>query len=82
MTIELFVPYWLYLFEEHADRSGRYSTMNADIAPSTIIVTSIEQYLYAEVEESSIFEMYSEAPEIADVWQYFFCRINNFLIEL
>ena len=51
--------------------------MNADIAPGASIVTGIEQGIYAEVEKSSIFEMFSEAPEIADVWQDFSCRMNE-----
>ena len=51
--------------------------MNADIAPGASIVTGIEQGIYAEVEKSPIFEMYSEAPEIKDVWQDFACRMNE-----
>ena len=51
--------------------------MNADIVPGASIVTGIEQGIYAEVEKSSIFEMYSEAPEISDVWQDFACRMNE-----
>ncbi|MBO6082084.1 MAG: hypothetical protein J6P46_03555 [Bacteroidales bacterium] len=37
----------------------------------------IEQGIYALVEKSPIFEMYSEAPEIADIWQDFACRMNE-----
>ena len=33
--------------------------MNADIVPGAAIVTGIEQGIYAEVEKSPIFEMYS-----------------------
>jgi UTP-glucose-1-phosphate uridylyltransferase/mevalonate kinase len=77
MAIELFVPGRLCLFGEHTDWAGKYRTMNADIAPGASIVTGIEQGIYAEVEKSSIFEMYSEAPEIADVWQDFSCRMNE-----
>jgi len=51
--------------------------MNADIVPGASIVTGIEQGIYAEVEKSPIFEMYSEAPEITDVWQDFSCRMNE-----
>ena len=77
MKLELFVPGRLCLFGEHTDWAGKYRTMNADIVPGASIVTGIEQGIYAEVEKSSIFEMYSEAPEIADVWQDFACRMNE-----
>ena len=77
MKIELFVPGRLCLFGEHTDWAGKYRTMNADIVPGASIVTGIEQGIYAEVEKSSIFEMYSEAPEISDVWQDFACRMNE-----
>ncbi len=77
MTIELFVPGRLCLFGEHTDWAGKYRTMNADIVPGASIVTGIEQGIYAEVEKSSIFEMYSEAPEIKDIWQDFACRMNE-----
>lgn len=77
MALELFVPGRLCLFGEHTDWAGKYRTMNADIAPGASIVTGIEQGIYAEVEKSSIFEMYSEAPEITDVWQDFACRMNE-----
>ena len=77
MKLELFVPGRLCLFGEHTDWAGKYRTMNADIAPGASIVTGIEQGIYAEVEKSSIFEMYSEAPEIAEVWQDFSCRMNE-----
>ena len=58
--IKLFVPGRLCLFGEHTDWAGHYRTMNADIAPGAAIVTGIEQGIYAEVEKSSIFELYSE----------------------
>ena len=77
MKIELFIPGRLCLFGEHTDWAGKYRTMNADIVPGASIVTGIEQGIYAEVEKSSIFEMYSEAPEIADIWQDFSCRMNE-----
>ena len=77
MAIELFVPGRLCLFGEHTDWAGKYRTMNADIVPGASIVTGIEQGIYAEVEKSSIFEMCSEAPEIADVWQDFACRMSE-----
>ena len=77
MTIDLFVPGRLCLFGEHTDWAGKYRTMNADIVPGTSIVTGIEQGIYAEVEKSPIFEMYSEAPEIKDIWQDFACRMNE-----
>ena len=75
--MDLFVPGRLCLFGEHTDWAGKYRTMNAEIVPGASIVTGIEQGIYAEVEKSSIFEMYSEAPEIADVWQDFACRMNE-----
>ena len=77
MALELFVPGRLCLFGEHTDWAGKYRTMNADIVPDASIVTGIEQGIYAEVEKSSIFEMYSEAPEIADIWQDFACRMSE-----
>lgn len=77
MAIDLFVPGRLCLFGEHTDWAGKYRTMNADIVPGASIVTGIEQGIYAEVEKSSIFEMYSEAPEIVKVWQDFSCRMNE-----
>lgn len=77
MAISLFVPGRLCLFGEHTDWAGKYRTMNADIVPGASIVTGIEQGISAEVEKSSIFEMYSEAPEITDVWQDFACRMNE-----
>ena len=77
MKIDLFVPGRLCLFGEHTDWAGKYRTMNADIVPGASIVTGIEQGIYAEVEKSAIFEMYSEAPEISAVWQDFACRMND-----
>lgn len=77
MSYDLFVPGRLCLFGEHTDWAGKYRTMNADIVPGASIVTGIEQGIYAEVEKSSIFEMYSEAPEIADIWQDFSCRMSE-----
>ena len=75
--IKLFVPGRLCLFGEHTDWAGHYRTMNADIKPGAAIVTGIEQGIYAEVEKSSIFELYSDAPEISDVWQDFSCRMDE-----
>ena len=77
MKLELFVPGRLCLFGEHTDWAGKYRTMNADIVPGASIVTGIEQGIYAEVEKSTIFEMYSDAPEIVDIWQDFSCRMNE-----
>jgi UTP-glucose-1-phosphate uridylyltransferase/mevalonate kinase len=51
--------------------------MNADILPGMAIVTGIEQGIYAEVEKSPIFEMYSDAPEISDIWSDFSCKMNE-----
>ena len=78
--MKLFVPGRLCLFGEHTDWAGHYRTMNADIQPGAAIVTGIEQGIYAEVEKSSIFELYSSASEINDVWQDFSCRMDE--IEL
>lgn len=75
--MKLFVPGRLCLFGEHTDWAGHYRTMNANIKPGAAIVTGIEQGIYAEVEKSSIFEMQSVAPEIADVWQDFSCRMDE-----
>ena len=77
MKLNLFVPGRLCLFGEHTDWAGKYRSMNADIVPGASIVTGIEQGIYAEVEKSAIFEMYSEAPEITDVWLDFSCRMNE-----
>ena len=77
MAMDLFVPGRLCLFGEHTDWAGKYRTMNADIVPGASIVTGIEQGIYAEVEKSPIFEMYSEAPEIKGIWQDFACRMNE-----
>jgi UTP-glucose-1-phosphate uridylyltransferase/mevalonate kinase len=79
--MKLFVPGRLCLFGEHTDWAGHYRTMNADIAPGAAIVTGIEQGIYAEVEKSSIFELYSEAPEITGVWQDFSCRMDEFELK-
>ena len=75
--MKLFVPGRLCLFGEHTDWAGHYRTMNADIKPGAAIVTGIEQGIYAEVEKSSIFELYSDAPEIKEVWQDFSCRMDE-----
>ena len=75
--MKLFVPGRLCLFGEHTDWAGHYRTMNADIKPGAAIVTGIEQGIYAEVEKSSIFELYSSAGEIKDVWQDFSCRMDE-----
>ena len=75
--MKLFVPGRLCLFGEHTDWAGHYRTMNADINPGAAIVTGIEQGIYAEVEKSSIFELYSSAGEIENVWQDFSCRMDE-----
>ncbi|MBQ8065879.1 MAG: hypothetical protein IJQ76_11515 [Prevotella sp.] len=75
--LKLFVPGRLCLFGEHTDWAGHYRTMNADILPGAAIVTGIEQGIYAEVEKSPIFEMYSDATEIDSVWSDFSCRMNE-----
>ncbi len=75
--LNLFVPGRLCLFGEHTDWAGHYRTMNADIVPGAAIVTGIEQGIYAEVEKSPIFEMYSDAPEIKGEWSDFSCRMNE-----
>ena len=75
--LKLFVPGRLCLFGEHTDWAGHYRTMNADIVPGASIVTGIEQGIYAEVEKSTIFEMYSDAPELTDLWRDFSCRMSE-----
>ena len=75
--LKLFVPGRLCLFGEHTDWAGHYRTMNADILPGASIVTGIEQGIYAEVEKSPIFELYSDAPEMSEVWHDFSCRMNE-----
>ncbi len=77
MILKLFVPGRLCLFGEHTDWAGKYRSMNADIVPGMSIVTGIEQGIYAEVEKSTIFEMHSDAPEIADVWRDFSCQMEE-----
>ncbi len=74
---KLFVPGRLCLFGEHTDWAGHYRTMDADILPGAAIVTGIEQGIYAEVQKSPIFELYSDAPEIKDQWHDFSCRMNE-----
>ena len=75
--LNLFVPGRLCLFGEHTDWAGHYRTMNADIPAGASIVTGIEQGIYAEVEKSPIFEMYSDAPEINSLWSDFSCRMSE-----
>ena len=75
--LKLFVPGRLCLFGEHTDWAGHYRTMNADILPGAAIVTGIEQGIYAEVEKSPIFELYSDAQEIVDYWHDFSCRMSE-----
>ena len=70
-TINLFVPGRLCLFGEHSDWAGLHRIFNADITPGAAIVTGIEQGIYAEVEKSSNFVMYNEAPELSDTWVNF-----------
>ena len=75
--IRLFVAGRICLFAEHTDWAGHYRTMNADVLPGKAIVSGIEQGIYAEVERSTVFEVVSEAPELADVWKDFSCRMNE-----
>ena len=77
MALELFVPGRLCLFGEHSDWAGKYRTMNANLVPGMSIVTGVEQGIYAEVEKSTMFEVYSEAKEIAAVWQDFSCNMDE-----
>ena len=77
MALELFVPGRLCLFGEHSDWAGKYRTMNANLVPGKSIVTGIEQGIFAEVEKSTLFEVSSEAKEIADVWQDFSCSMDE-----
>jgi len=75
--IDLFVPGRLCLFGEHSDWAGHYRTMNASVKPGVAIVTGIEQGIYAEATKSTIFEMHSDAPEIANLWSDFSCNMNE-----
>ena len=75
--IKLFVPGRLCLFGEHTDWAGHYRTMNADILPGAAIVTGIEQGVYAEVEKSPVFEMYSTAPQMEGEWSDFSCPMDE-----
>ena len=74
--INLFVPGRLCLFGEHSDWAGKYRSMNADIVPGAALVTGIEQGIYASAEKASEFKVTSEAPEIAEIWQDFSCRMD------
>lgn len=74
--IDLFVPGRLCLFGEHSDWAGKYRTMNSDIEPGVALVTGIEQGIYATAEKNATFRVTSDAPEIADVWQDFECRMD------
>lgn len=76
MAKELFVPGRLCIFGEHTDWAGKYRTMNADIVPGVAIVTGIEQGIYATIEKAMTFKMTSEAPEIAETWKDFECRME------
>ncbi|MCR5517711.1 MAG: hypothetical protein K6F17_03985, partial [Lachnospiraceae bacterium] len=59
---KLFVPGRLCLFGEHSDWAGLYRTVNASIRPGQAIVTGVEQGIYADVEESDLFEVTSNLP--------------------
>ena len=75
--LKLFVPGRLCLFGEHTDWAGHYRTMNADVLPGAAIVTGIEQGIYAEVEKSPVFEMYSTVLEMDNVWTDFSCPMDE-----
>lgn len=77
MKTDLFVSGRLCLFGEHSDWASSYRRMNADVAPGACIVTGIEQGIEAEAEACDQFEMSSEAPEIADIWKDFHCRMDE-----
>ena len=51
--------------------------MNADVLPGAAIVTGIEQGIYAEVEKSPVFEMYSTVLEMDSVWTDFSCPMDE-----
>lgn len=74
--MELFVPGRLCLFGEHSDWAGKYRSMNSEIVPGYALVTGIEQGIYATIEKNSTFKVTSVAPEIADVWKDFECRMD------
>ena len=74
--IDLFVPGRLCLFGEHSDWAGKYRSMNAAIAPGVAIVTGINQGIYASAEKCPVFRVTSEAPELADIWEDFSCKMD------
>ena len=74
--IDLFVPGRLCLFGEHSDWAGKYRAMNSDIAPGVAIVTGINHGIYATAEKSPFFEITSESPELADIWEDFSCKMD------
>ena len=76
MKYELFVPGRLCLFGEHSDWAGKYRAMNSEIVPGVAIVTGTEQGIYATAEKDGLFKLTSEAPEIADVWNDFSCKMD------
>lgn len=71
----LFVPGRLCLFGEHSDWAGMYRTVNAAIRPGRAIVTGIEQGIYADVEESDLFEVTSNLPFFEG--QSFACHMDQ-----
>lgn len=73
---EIFVPGRLCMFGEHSDWAGKYRTMNAGILPGMALVTGIEQGISATIEQDRCFKVTSEAPEIADIWKDFECRMD------
>lgn len=73
---DLFVPGRLCLFGEHSDWAGKYRAMNSEIVPGVAIVTGTEQGIYATAEKDGLFKLTSEAPEIADVWNDFSCKMD------
>lgn len=74
--IDLFVPGRLCLFGEHSDWAGKYRTMNSEIIPGAALVTGIEQGIHAIAEKANDFVVTSEAPEIAESWVDFSCRMD------
>jgi galactokinase len=55
--LSIFVPGRLCLFGEHSDWAGLHRMINADITPG-VIVTGIEQRIYADVEKVEHFTMH------------------------
>ena len=73
--VSLFVSGRLCFFGEHSDWAGRYCAMNGELVPGAAIVCGIEQGIHATAELSEQFEVYSDAPELNEIWKDFCCTM-------